>query len=156
MDAETKRLIENYVTVALETVLADTRARILEQMEAAKCESPLEYAFMAWWEALALVNDCRYISLRPQFAIVTSQRKEYRVDFLIVIEGGPRVAVELDGHAFHERTKEQVKLRDSRDRDLQADGWKVFHFSGSEIFEDCARCVGDVMAYARSRRPPVR
>jgi very-short-patch-repair endonuclease len=44
-----------------------------------------------------------------------------------------RIAIELDGHDFHERTREQVIHRNKRDRDLQADGWLVWHVSGSEF-----------------------
>ena len=58
-----------------------------------------------------------------------------------------KIAVEVDGHDFHERTREQVVARNQRDRDLQADGWTVLHFSGSEIHrqpEECVRQVFDV------------
>jgi hypothetical protein len=47
-----------------------------------------------------------------------------------------KIAVELDGHDFHERTKEQVKLRDRRDRVLQRHGWIVLHISGSELVRE--------------------
>jgi hypothetical protein len=53
----------------------------------------------------------------------------------------PKIAVEIDGHDFHERTKEQVAYRNQRDRDLQAGGWTVLHFSGTEVNRDPVRCV---------------
>jgi hypothetical protein len=34
----------------------------------------------------------------------------------------PKIAVELDGHDFHEHTRAQVDLRNHRDRDLASDG----------------------------------
>lgn len=55
-----------------------------------------------------------------------------------------RLAVELDGHDFHERTKEQAKRDKSRDRDLNRLGWRVLRFTGSEVFGDAERCVDEL------------
>jgi hypothetical protein len=46
-----------------------------------------------------------------------------------------RLNVEVDGHEFHERTKEQAERDRSRDRLLTAVGFKVFRFTGSELFK---------------------
>jgi very-short-patch-repair endonuclease len=59
----------------------------------------------------------------------------------------PRVAVEVDGHAFHERTPEQVAHRNERDRALQRDGWRVFHFSWSELTQRPEQCLLDLLEY---------
>lgn len=56
----------------------------------------------------------------------------------------PFIAVELDGHDYHERTRAQVRHRDRRDRDLQAAGWRLMHFSGSEFHRNPAKCVDEV------------
>ena len=64
----------------------------------------------------------------------------------------PKVAIELDGHDFHERTKEQVALRNERDRSApQADGWTVLHFSGSELVRDPLKCVQSVLTLCHSK-----
>jgi very-short-patch-repair endonuclease len=67
----------------------------------------------------------------------------YRVDFLIWVRhmfADPHremmIVVECDGHDFHERTKEQAQRDKSRDRAIQAGGYKVFRFTGSEIFRN--------------------
>lgn len=44
-----------------------------------------------------------------------------------------RVVVECDGHAFHERTPRQAEHDKRRDRYLQAHGYRVLRFTGSEI-----------------------
>lgn len=44
--------------------------------------------------------------------------------------------VELDGHDFHERTKEQASRDKKRDRDLAAIGLPVIRFTGSDIYKD--------------------
>ncbi len=69
----------------------------------------------------------------------------YRVDFLLsrVIVGGRvvHVAIECDGHEFHEKTKQQAARDKSRDRDLIARGITVLRFTGSEIWRDAAKCA---------------
>lgn len=75
---------------------------------------------------------------------------QYRLDFAVV--GGCvsawRIAVECDGHNYHERTKEQATHDRRRDRHLQRHGWHVMRFTGSEIFRDVRGCVSEVLALA--------
>lgn len=54
------------------------------------------------------------------------------------------VIVELDGHDYHERTKEQVIGRNQRDRDFQDKGYLVLHFSGTELYRDPFGVIGKV------------
>ncbi len=82
------------------------------------------------------------------FIIPQCQIEDYRVDFLIVTRQARRDPVEFiiecDGHDFHERTKEQATRDKSRDRRLQSLGYKVFRFTGSEIFRDPFGSVLDI------------
>lgn len=108
-----------------------------------QCESPLEAAFSAWWTALTRMG-------RWSLGIIHQKNVQwgenaYRLDLsihptspgfyeqLIDHRACPRVAIELDGHEFHERTPAQVISRNQRDRNLQLDGWVVLHYSGSEF-----------------------
>lgn len=127
-------------------------------------ESPLEALFFLWWQALQTVHhigsDC---GLSPQQEVTIKRSgKTYRLDFAVVpgydrkcrfdrmgVEI-PKIAVELDGHDFHERTKEQVAYRNERDRELQADGWLVLHYSGSELVRQPACCIEDCESKAES------
>ncbi len=82
---------------------------------------------------------------------VSAPGGEYRVDFAMLC-GDAKVAVECDGHDFHERTKEQARRDKKRDRDLTAAGWTVVRFAGSEIWRDpygCARQAMSIM-FAKS------
>lgn len=54
---------------------------------------------------------------------------------------GAKLAVELDGHDFHERTKEQAARDKGRDRLFQLHGWTVARFTGAEVYADAHRCV---------------
>lgn len=114
-------------------------------------ESPLEAAFLAWWMVVAphvefslcsqrtvTIGDCNY---RLDFTI-----RPVRGSFLDVFKEGaePKIAVELDGHDFHEKTKEQVTYRNRRDRDLQTAGWVVLHVSGSEFNANPQRVTKEI------------
>lgn len=87
----------------------------------------------------------------------------YRVDFLfgaIALTRGKQhpiklLAVECDGHEFHERTKEQAERDKSRDRELQAAGISVFRFTGSKIYQDPGACVDEVYEFFRGWADPI-
>lgn len=68
----------------------------------------------------------------------------YTIDFgFIRVQkyGCLALAVELDGHEFHEKTKEQVKRFRMRDRELLRAGWPTIRFTGSEVFGDALSCA---------------
>lgn len=114
-----------------------------------------------WWGAATVIDRTAddWFVLRAQAEVTLPQGSQYRVDFLVepvdqTVAASPDwtpLAVELDGHDFHERTREQVALRDRRDRDLQAAGWKVFHFSFAEFTKRPMDCVAEVLVYARKQ-----
>lgn len=154
----------------------DLKARLIQQAEAQRSidlaaglfamsaiensvyESPIEQLFAATWrmqQGLDRLIELPYLLvLQPQVPVV-AQGSNYRIDFVVSTRDTvdewaklvPKVAIEVDGHEFHERTKEQVAYRNARDRDLLCEGWKVFHFSGSEVFRDPGGCVLEVTGY---------
>lgn len=67
----------------------------------------------------------------------------YRADFVVTDElnKGPAIVIECDGHDFHEKTKEQAQHDKKRDREMQAIGYRVYRFTGSEIWRTRGRCV---------------
>lgn len=119
-------------------------------------DSPLEVLFWIWWDAaIGEGPGSELFELRPQQEVIVGNNT-YRVDFLIdptltQPANWMPIAVELDGHAFHERTREQVATRDSRDRALQAAGWRVFHFSFGEFTAKPLDCISEVFGFARSQ-----
>lgn len=92
--------------------------------------------------------------ITPQQTFMGSSGKVYRTDFFInAFASGANgqdgilsvpVAVECDGHDFHEKTKEQAIRDKKRDRDFIAAGVPVLHFTGREIWRDPSRCVGEI------------
>lgn len=93
---------------------------------------------------------------RPPLGCVFRQVKiePYRVDFLVLwgrgLLGSAGIAVECDGHEWHEKTKEQAANDKARDRSLQERGFKVFHYTGSEIWRDPIKCAREVMGIAHA------
>lgn len=109
-------------------------------------------------------SDSNVLLILPQFRL-----REYRVDFLLrytysaiaclspsddtsaserrdvqtLIER--QIIVECDGHEYHERTKEQARRDKKRDRRLQAMGFPVYRYTGSELYQDPIECVKEVV-----------
>lgn len=54
------------------------------------------------------------------------------------------LAIECDGHDFHEKTKAQAIRDKSRDRTLLINGIPSMRFTGSEIWKDPFACVSEV------------
>lgn len=76
---------------------------------------------------------------------------KYKVDFLLSYRRRSEtedklyhVAIECDGHEFHEKTEEQARHDKARDRWLQSQDIKVMRFTGSEIWEDPHACVASI------------
>jgi hypothetical protein len=125
------------------------------------CESPIEAVFATWWMALA--DNVMHHRFQEPWTLHAQEEVAvggvaYRVDFEVapVSEDHyeplrsfgytrPRIAIELDGHDFHERTKEQVAHRNARDRALQQAGWRMLHYSGSELVRDPGAAVFQVL-----------
>jgi uncharacterized protein DUF559 len=116
-------------------------------------ESPIEAVFWIWFEALRSLDSgitCGVYNfdLIPQDRVTMPDGTVFVLDFSIE---DFKIAVELDGHDFHERTKEQVAYRNMRDRRLQADGWTVLHISGSELWRAPLDRVEEVYSLCRER-----
>jgi very-short-patch-repair endonuclease len=132
-----------------------------------KCESEIErrmlieLLFADWgysnWLAVALddpempyfTEGDETVTLAPQLSIGS-----YRADIAVIVKGPHgkklRIAVECDGHDFHEKTKAQAERDKKRDRDMQKLGWMVFRFTGSELFRLGRQRAEEVAAFVRS------
>lgn len=84
--------------------------------------------------------------LVPQFAVADVGR----VDFAIFAPDNrfqPLVAVECDGHDFHERTPDQASNDKRRDRVLQSLGIPVFRFTGSDILRNSVDFAREIVRF---------
>lgn len=85
------------------------------------------------------------IDINPQ-----EELNKYRVDFLLIGYDGVKrteVVIECDGHEFHDKNEKQRRYEKKRDRDLQADGFKVLRFTGSEIVNEPFRVALDALKF---------
>lgn len=97
----------------------------------------------------------------PQYPL-TVRGRGYRLDFVFTTVGGVDgnrerpLAVELDGHDFHERTKEQASSDRARDRALLALGTTTIRFTGSDVYRDpkavLDECIATTWRLAKARK----
>lgn len=124
----------NSFTESLSIEKAKNKARKLllsNELEVSqKCASPIE---MIMYYLLLYTDD---IVFSPQAEI-----GKYKVDFCVTVfiyslEKNKKIIIECDGHEFHEKTKEQAQHDKERDRFLQAEGYPIYRFTGSEIYRN--------------------
>lgn len=128
----------------------------LNLMCMAEIESPIEKMFFIALHGYAELFDLTIFPIHSDFVIternsgtihLCAQKVigDYRVDFLIshidINDNKIDLIVELDGHAFHDKNKEQRAYEKARDRYFSRNGFKTLHFTGSEVFRDPFKCV---------------
>lgn len=138
----------------------------------ALCESPLEQHFLLTWIQIFGANaeyemdDSPYVAneweieqgrltfiLYPQRSAF-AEDKHYRLDFFLGVylqTTGHFIEcdVEIDGHDFHERTKEQARRDRARDRALTRRGYKVIRFTGQEVYSNVIAVIGEIQETVR-------
>jgi len=116
--------------------------------------SPIEHLFLIEWK-LNRIEEMLGVRFTPQKQCDTD-RGMFVLDFLIAFDGPNaetfRLGIELDGHDFHEKSKEQVESDKVRERAIVRAGIVVFRFSGSEVYRNAGKCVQEVAEYIRSRK----
>ena len=55
------------------------------------------------------------------------------------------IAIELDGHDFHERTKQQAPQDRARERTIFRHGYIIHRFTGFEVYRNPRKCVEEVI-----------
>jgi len=78
---------------------------------------------------------------------------KYRVDFFVSYVHFEKqktikeVIVECDSQTFHERSEKERWYEKQRDRFLQKEGYKVFHFTGAEILKNYMKIAAEIIAF---------
>lgn len=80
------------------------------------------------------------IDVTPQFNIGA-----YFLDFAVPEK---KIAIEVDGHDFR-KTKEQRAHDAKRDRYLQSLDWKVFRYTGSEVYQTLDMCRDEILSFCK-------
>ena len=146
------------VTRAINQRMFDENFAVVEsQIEESLFLEILEYGGWGMGEARLVPRSWELDSYFPFELIVYPQYKVstgHRIDLALIykIQAGQTVlvAVECDGHDFHEKTKQQAARDKKRDRDLQKLGWRVLRFTGSEIHRDAKGCCDEIDAVLKT------
>lgn len=125
------------------------------------CNSPIEVIFNLAFDLICFAQDWVYLSLEPQYEVLSRDgSNKYFVDFAFVAENSEilslqnsdyKLAIECDGHEFHEKTKEQVVRDNEREYELKLQGFDVLRFSGSQIYNSPFRCALQTIQYIREK-----
>jgi very-short-patch-repair endonuclease len=107
--------------------------------------SPIEQLFVMEWH-YQQINEGFGVELKPQARLITD-KGDVNVDFLVKdpkARGLP-IVIELDGHEFHEKTKQQAAKDRKRERSIIRRGYHVVRFTGHEVFRGAEACVKEVV-----------
>lgn len=55
-----------------------------------------------------------------------------------------KLVIEVDGHDYHDRTKEQASRDRKRDREMKLADYEVLRFTGSDVYRDSQQCTSDI------------
>jgi very-short-patch-repair endonuclease len=126
-------------------------------------KSPIEQAlYLAWKNSgneFPLQRWAKQI-LHGESVVFESQHEvkigaqKYYLDFLLAIwlpnDRTIHIAIECDGHDFHEKTKKQARYDKQRERALIKEGYTVIRFTGSEIYADPLKCADEIFEVAKN------
>lgn len=144
----------------LDVHLSERADRFQEQIQAIAdlCRSPIEGRLAVALLGTVLFPQAHYAFTRcsPKdgdygiFVVPQMPVGKYYADFAIFCRYAfdeVRLAIECDGHDFHEKTKEQAAHDKARDRFFLQSGWPTMRFTGSEIFRDADACANQVVEF---------
>jgi very-short-patch-repair endonuclease len=140
--AEYSDVLDMWRAYAVKQVESPIEGQMVDALLVCSAVSPSFMCTVHHGKAGIYENDGFHLLLQRQVG-------PYRPDIAVIWNVGNNthlhVIVECDGHAFHEKTKEQAARDKARDRFLMIKGWPVLRFTGSEIHRDAAACAEAVV-----------
>jgi very-short-patch-repair endonuclease len=107
--------------------------------------SPVEQIFLMEWRYLE-IDQKHGVTIKPQTELTISG-SVYRIDFVVTwADQTQKLAIEIDGHEFHEKTKQQAARDRARERSIIREGYTIMRYTGSEVFANPRKCVHEVAA----------
>lgn len=141
------RFIENMESEALDNVKSPIEAIFYFALNLLCFAEGISTTPDPWYDQHGVIRAGHGISIDAQCKI-----DKYTVDFSITkvagqLQGEPfeSVIIELDGHDFHDKNKEQRAYEKARDRFFVKRGDKVLHYTGSEVVKDPYRIAHEVL-----------
>lgn len=97
------------------------------------------------------IKDCKWGMADKEIAIsvVTDQNPLYAIngyipDFIMIADSSI-FAIEIDGHEWHEKTKEQAAADKQRERVLLKHNIIPIRFTGSEVYHSAVNCIKEIL-----------
>lgn len=107
-------------------------------------------------ESFPIINDGPFADEENGLRIFTQYNiGPYRADFCAIrnirdvvtpFHKTIKIAVELDGHSFHDKNEKQRRYEKKRDRYFQKQEFKVFRYTGSEIHQNPFNAAVEVLS----------
>lgn len=97
------------------------------------------YAKVKWISGRDKVYYNSHFAIEEQYEI-----SKYRADFIIggnINHIGFTMAIEIDGHDWHEKTKSQAIKDKKREREIIKNNINMIRFSASEVYSNAKYCV---------------
>ncbi len=126
----------------LELKLAEALLAACDKFEHRKVDDPPEA--IGWWPGwdIHLATQLQFGPYRPDFLVGPAPHELAHDDHEWLL------AVEVDGHDYHERTKAQASHDRSRDRWFAARRVICLRFTGQEVYRDAEACALEVLELA--------
>lgn len=134
------RIAPAHTRTAWERRLGSTDSPIESILLAALCECAVDHGY----RVAKAAGRSDTLGIRPQTTV-----DRYRIDLMVsfLFHGAElHLAIECDGHGFHEKTKAQACKDRSRERALTYLGYRVVRFTGSEIVGNARACAAEIMS----------
>ena len=127
----------------IETKFSETLNAVLERgfviIQDHRCEITKEED---WYNIIYAKNNlCLQIEAQPKDNVFNG----YIPDFAIFINGLYKgFIIEIDGHEWHEKTKEQARADKEKERMYLKNGFIPVRFTGSEVYHNTKKCVDEL------------
>lgn len=155
-------LIDQYAQTNSLGWAAGVEGNLEYEMEEGKIKSPIEQMFyVAWQYGCEGNDDCtldaqhKVGKFKCDFSVMLLDHfvnHEYRFTLKELEQLDkelPKIVIELDGHQWHEKHASQVEKDKQRERFIVSQGYKVYRFSGWEVFRNPLDCVSEVRDQVR-------
>lgn len=136
-------------------IFAFYRAKAIEKALLPICGSPIEVhfacAFITTVEGMGgrikiIHTDEEMEVLEAGFFLYPQKQiGKHRVDFLIGRKGIRPIVAECDGRDFHHSTRDQIERDRKRDAELEAAGFRVLRYPGTQIHNQEWQVVSDAL-----------
>ena len=133
----------------------------LEGFKMRKSRSPIEIIFKLAVDLLTYMKYCPSSILESQYCITREDNiPKYYIDFAFIASDHEylniknrnfKLAIECDGHEFHEKTSRQVDRDNRRNYDLSMAGFDVLRYSGSRIYKEPIICALEAFMYIEEK-----